>query len=474
MPISRVLVVDDEEAIRNAIRRALTPIHEVCTAASGEEALEVLGTQPIDLVITDIQMPGLDGIELVRQVGEQWTGLPAIVLTGYGNAARSVEALRAGAFWFIEKPITSGFVEVIQTLARHALEQGQLRDENRVLRRERQGRAAFEGVIGTSPRFREVLEIAERVAASDSTVLITGESGTGKEVIARAIHHAGRRSRRLMVTVNCGAIPEQLLESELFGHVKGAFTNAFANRQGRFALADGGTIFLDEIGDMSPSLQVKLLRVLQERSFEPVDSSRPVHVDVRVIAATHQDLERAVAQGRFRSDLFYRLNVIPLHLPPLRERLEDIALLLDHFLGRFAEKTGRRVLGVSPEALRRLCDHDWPGNVRELENLAERLVLFCEGRNVGVEDLPPALHRAAAAPPLSAPRLPEEGLRLQEAVARFEADLILQALERTRWNKQRAADLLGLNRPTLFAKMQRAHLERPDEPPRRHESDRSV
>jgi len=460
MPPLRILVVDDEPAICHAVVRALAPDYEAISAASGEDALERLGSEPVDLLITDVQMPGIDGIELVRQVRARWPDLPCIVLTGFSTVRRSIDALRAGAFWYLEKPVSRNFTEMVRLLARQAIEHGRLRSENQQLRRQARAGAAWAGVIGVSESFRQVVELAERVADSDSTVLLSGESGTGKEVLARAIHHHSRRSEHAMVTVNCGAIPEQLLESELFGHVKGAFTNAVSARGGRFALADGGTIFLDEIGDMSLNLQVKLLRVLQERSFEPVGSSRSVQVDVRIIAASNQDLEKAVAEGRFRNDLFYRLNVIPLMLPPLRRRREDIPLLLDHFLSRLAQQTGRRVDGIEADVLERLARYDWPGNVRELENLAERMVVFCEGRRVTREDLPAGFAEPTSISEFQGPLLPAEGIRLQEVVAGVEADLILQALERTGWNKQRAADLLGVTRPTLFSKIQRARLDR--------------
>jgi transcriptional regulator with GAF, ATPase, and Fis domain len=297
-----------------------------------------------------------------------------------------------------------------------------------------------------------------KVAETDSTVLITGESGTGKELIARAIHYNSPRAERMLVTVNCGAIPEELLESELFGHVRGAFTNAVSARQGRFSLADGGTIFLDEIGDMSPNLQVKLLRVLQDRTFEPVGSSKTVAVDVRVIAATNQELEQAIRERRFREDLYYRLNVIPIEVPPLRVRGEDVALLAHHFLEVANRDKGKRVEGITPEALDLLCAYDWPGNVRELENLMERLVIFRGEGEVRPEDLPAAFHRREA-PTVSVPRLPPSGLSFRDVVDDFETDLILQALEQTHWNKNQAARLLGLNRTTLLEKIKKKGLE---------------
>jgi len=459
--MTHALVVDDDELQRETLVHALRGHYDVSTAADAERALEALRSQPVDLVVTDVCMPGINGVELVRQIRELWPDLPCIVMTGFASPADSVEALRAGAFWYVEKPFGRDFADILQRLADQALEHGRLRSENRALHGQLAARSGLDSIVGRSEPLRVVLDQIERVSDTDSTVLLTGESGTGKELFARAIHHRSRRARRMLVTVNCGAIPEHLLESELFGHVRGAFTNAYATRQGRFALASGGTIFLDEIGDMSPALQVKLLRVLQERTFEPVGSSRSVVADVRVIAATHQDLETAVREKRFRQDLYYRLNVIPIRLPPLRERTGDIPVLIDHFLQKLALDRGRRSPQIGPEALACLCDYPWPGNVRELENVVERLVVFAGDRAVTVADLPEPIRAGGPRQDATAPRLPAAGLCLADAVDRFEADLILQALERTHWNKQRAAALLGLNRPTLFAKIQRAGLQRP-------------
>jgi transcriptional regulator with GAF, ATPase, and Fis domain len=317
--------------------------------------------------------------------------------------------------------------------------------------------------VGQSPALRHVLDQVARVADTDSTVLITGESGTGKELIARANHYNSKRADRVMVTVNCGAIPEELLESELFGHVKGAFTNAVQHREGRFAAADGGTIFLDEIGDMSPNLQVKVLRVLQDRTFEPVGSSKTVRADVRVIAATHRNLEEAIRRGSFREDLYYRLNVIPIEVPPLRARKDDVPLLIEHFLARISEEKGRRIDGITPAAVERLLEHEWPGNVRELENLIERLVVLRGRGTIDVEDLPSSLRPRQAPAPVALPEVGPGGIPFNEVVDRLETHLILQALERTNWNKNRAAQLLGLNRTTLIEKIKKKKLE-PNDP----------
>jgi DNA-binding NtrC family response regulator len=456
---SHVLVIDDEELYRRALERILARVgHRVSCARDASEAMALVSTEHFDLVLCDVRMPGIHGLELVRQIHDVHPDLPCIVITGYGSAEASVDALRAGAFWYLEKPFEQARLDVVRALVDQAIEHGRLKAENRLLQRQLRTRYRFENIVGTSPALRRALEIVERVADSDSTVLITGESGTGKELFARALHYNSRRADRMLVTVNCGAIPEELLESELFGHVRGAFTNAVSHRQGRFALAHGGTIFLDEIGDMSPNLQVKLLRVLQERSFEPVGSSKSVAVDVRVVAATNQDLAAAIRAKRFREDLYYRLNVIPIEVPPLRERRDDIPLLAAHFVEVLNAEKDRAVKGFSDEAMARLVAHDWPGNVRELENLVERLVILRGDGEIAAADLPPPLGAAPVPAPVAAPRLPPQGLAFNEVVDRFETELILQALEQTHWNKQRAALLLGLNRTTLLEKIKKKGL----------------
>ncbi len=427
------------------------------SARDATEALALLAAQPVDLVLADVKMPGINGLELVRQIHEFAPDLPCIVITGYGGAQQSVEALRAGAFWYLEKPFDQQHLDAVRRLVEQAIELGRLKSENRMLQHQLRSKYRFENIVGNSPALRAVLDLVSKVADTDSTVLVTGESGTGKELVARAIHYNSRRADRMFVTVNCGAIPEELLESELFGHVRGAFTNAVNHREGRFTVAHGGTIFLDEIGDMSPNLQVKLLRVLQDRSFEPVGSSKTTSVDVRVIAATNQDLETAIRERRFREDLFYRLNVIPIEVPPLRERREDIPLLLRHFLEAASRERGRPVPTLARAAEERLLGHAWPGNVRELENAIERLVVLCGDREIGEGDLPAALRRPSAPAPL-APQLPPTGLSFRDVVEDFETQLILQALEQTHWNKNRAAQLLGLNRTTLIEKIKKKRL----------------
>jgi DNA-binding NtrC family response regulator len=407
-------------------------------------------------------MPGINGLELVRQLRDLAPDLPCIVITGYGTAETSIEALRAGAFWYLQKPFENERLDVIRRLVDQAIEHGRLKAENRLLHNQLRSKYKFDSIVGRSGTLQKVLRLVEKVADTHSTVLITGESGTGKELIARAIHYNSPRADRVMVTVNCGAIPEELLESELFGHVKGAFTNAIAHREGRFSAADGGTLFLDEIGDMSPNLQVKLLRVLQEKTFEPVGSSKTERVDVRVIAATNQDLRGLIAQKLFREDLYYRLNVVPVELPPLRERADDVPLLVHHFLDRARIDGKSRIEGVSDELMQHLVEHDWPGNIRELENLIERLLVLQGDGALELDVLPPEFQRETARPE-SAPRVPASGIDFNEVVDRLEVDLILQALERTHWNKNQAARLLGLNRTTLEGKIRRRGLSPPGE-----------
>ncbi len=460
---NHVLVVDDEELYRRAIERILRRVgYGVLMAPDATEALQILAEKPVDLVLCDIHMPGINGLELVRQIHDIAPDLPCIIMTGYNTPESSIEALQAGAFWYLEKPFEQDRLDVVRQLVSQAIEHGHLKTENRRLHRQLRSRHKFDSIIGKSPSLGRTLSIVEKIADTESTVLITGESGTGKELVARALHYNSRRADRMLVTVNCGAIPEELLESELFGHVKGAFTNAVSHREGRFTLAHGGTIFLDEIGDMSPNLQVKLLRVLQERTFEPVGSSKTVKVDVRVIAATHQDLPALIEQGRFREDLYYRLNVLPVEVPALRDRIEDLPLLIHHFLDLARQERGSRIHGVSDEAMERLMEYHWPGNVRELENLTERLTILVGVGEIELDDLPDHIRAEPSVLP-GAPRIPSTGVDFNEIVGRFETDLIRQALEHTHWNKNRAAGLLGLNRTTLLEKIKKRGIKPEDD-----------
>jgi DNA-binding NtrC family response regulator len=443
---ARILIADEESLALRALGRALEALGcKVDAVASADDALELTAADPaaFDLVFADERLAG-GGSALLARLRELDPELPCVLLHSGAAPATAVAALRAGALCSLAKPLER------ETDALRSLVELALARRRSTPRSAAAPHATGHRIVGRSPVLLRCLDLVERVARSEASVLITGESGTGKELVARAIHDGGPRAPRAFIAVNCGAIPEALLESELFGHVRGAFTSAVAGRDGRFALADGGTLFLDEIGDMSPALQVKLLRVLQDGSFEPVGSSQMRRADVRVIAATHQDLQQRLADGRFREDLYYRLNVIPIEMPPLRERRSDVPLLVEHFLACIARATGKRLEGVTQAAMGQLCAHDWPGNVRELENLVERLVVLRDGGWIEVDDLPPAYRGRSAPARGEAPTLPEAGLSFRTEVARFETDLLLQALERTGWNKSRAAALLGLNRTTLL------------------------
>lgn len=375
-------------------------------------------------------------------------------MTGFGTIETAVRAMKSGAFDFITKPFDLGTVSAV---VRKAAEFHRLRQENHLLRRAVRDQYRLEQLVGVSEPMQQVLEFVQKVADSDSTVMIQGESGTGKELVARMLHFNSLRRDRPLVPVNCGAIPENLLESELFGHEKGAFTGATHARMGRFELAHGGTIFLDEIGEMSLPLQVKLLRVLQEREFERVGGNRTIHVDVRIIAATNQDLDTMVEEKRFRRDLFYRLNVIPMVIPPLRERRTDIPLLIDHFLNRFNQSKHTEVVGLDDEARRLLTEYDWPGNIRELENMMERLVVLKKQGLLSSQDLPQKISRRSMIPELKEQfiRLSEDGIHLSREVEQYEKHLIMEALKKANGVTSRAAELLHLNRTTLVEKLKR-------------------
>ncbi|MBK9294332.1 MAG: sigma-54-dependent Fis family transcriptional regulator [Oligoflexia bacterium] len=461
MQKSRILVCDDESSIRSALFRALEKRgHHVLTASCISEAESLTsGGQSIDLLLVDIRLPDGDGLEFMAKL-QKTHHCQSIVMTGFGSIDNAIEATKRGAFHYVTKPFN---IDEVLALTDKALESKRLSLENKLLRQQLHEKYKFENIIGQSEAIMKVFELIEIVADSNSTVLITGESGTGKELIAKAIHYNSSRASKLMVPVNCGAIPGELLESELFGHVRGAFTGAISNRQGRFEIANDGTIFLDEIGDMSPNLQVKILRVLQERRFEAVGSTKPIEVDVRIIAATNKDLEKAVLDKSFREDLFYRLNVIPIKVPALRDRKSDIPLLINHFITQFNELKKRDIQGFDRDALEVLMEYNWPGNVRELENLIERLVIL-KGRGViGVYDLPERYQQKTnVALNPDKVTVPEKGLDFNSAVDNFENALIMQALERTSWNRNKAANLLNLNRTTLVEKIKKKGLIPPD------------
>jgi DNA-binding NtrC family response regulator len=449
-----LLIVDDEHALREAIAERLSD-HGflVEQAASGEQALQRLADFAFDILITDLRLPGIDGGKVIDAALERYPEIIAIVITGYGTVKDAVEAIKQGAADFITKPFQ---FDALLHVLRSALEQRRLKSENAYLRSQLEDRYRIDGLVGNSRVMRDLLQLLETVAATTSTVLITGETGTGKELAARAIHHNSPRRANRFVAINCSAIPETLLEAELFGHVRGAFTGAVGTRQGRLEQAHKGTLFLDEIGTMSPALQAKLLRVLQEREFERVGDSHTIKIDVRVIAATHSDLTKMVADGSFREDLFYRLNVIPVQLPPLRDRREDIPLLVQHFLQKLAGEAGRGAVTISQDALRRLMAYQWPGNIRQLENACERALAFSQGRSqIDVPDLTPDIQNEAAPADSSDVWFPDDGLDFERYIEAVELSLIRRSLERTQGNKRQAAKLLHLKRTTLIEKLKR-------------------
>ncbi len=446
-----VLLIDDDEDLRRVTEHNLRRMGlEVAVAPAGEAGLTLFKGGDFDLVITDIQMPGMGGMEVIRQVKRQVPDCPVLVITAYGSVEGAVEAVRLGAADYLEKPFSR---EVLQVRVERCLEVRRLTRENIRLKQERDARFGFEGIVGRSGPMMEALDAARRVAASDATVLLLGESGTGKELVARAIHGAGPRKGGPFVTINCSAIPAELLESELFGHEKGAFTGAIRAHVGKFEQAEGGSVFLDEIGDMRGDLQAKLLRVLQEREIERVGGKRPVSIDCRVIAATNRDLRKAVGEKAFREDLYYRISVVPILLPPLRQRPEDIPFLAGHFLRKYAPDRQAR---FDAGAMDRLTAYAWPGNVRELENAVERALIFSEGDVITEKALPPEV-RGEASRRLGGLdiRLPEEGLRLEEV----EQGLIAAALERFGGNQTKAAAYLGITRPTLIYRMEKYGLK---------------
>ncbi len=476
----KVLVIDDDETVRDVLRSLFEQKgYETQLAENGEAGIDQLRSEKFDIILTDLIMPGISGMDVLREVIESKVAIPVIVMTAFGTVQTAVEAMRSGAFDYITKPFN---LDELMVVLEKALSMSKLQKENVMLKMQLKKKFNFRGLIGDAPRMQLVYELIEKIADTDSTILITGESGTGKELIAKTIHYNNStRAGGPFVPLNCAAIPKDLLESELFGHEKGAFTGAVNTRIGRFELAQGGTLFLDEVGELDPSLQVKLLRVLQEREFERVGGVKTIKVDVRILAATNKDLEKATKDGKFREDLFYRLNVIPLHLPPLRSRVEDIVLLTAHFIQEFSRKRKREPFTFSPEAMQCMMKYSWPGNVRELENLIERVTILVSGKVVNVSDLPEKFHqlsfkglepdtfdpdassRAAAADSLPAPQGSQEigagGIDLNEMVQSMERRMIMQALEKAGGVKAAAAQLLGLNRTTLLEKMKKMGIE---------------
>jgi two-component system response regulator AtoC len=442
----RILIADDDDALRESLELVLAAEgYEVVTARDGAAALAQVETQPVDVVLCDLRMPGMDGLELLPQLVRRLPGVPVLLMSAYGSSDLAVEALRRGAYDYLAKPFQPS--EVLLTL-RKAHEREKLRRANQILQRDVQRAVGERPIVAASSSMIQVLELVERAAEFKATVLLQGESGTGKEVLARAVHAQSPRRDEAFVAVNCAAIPENLLESELFGHAKGAFTGADRARRGLFSEADGGTLFLDEIGELPLALQAKLLRVLQEEEVRPVGEAKPRRIDVRVIAATARHLDAEVAAGRFREDLFYRLDVVRVDVPPLRERREDIPLLVDHFLGRSLESLGKSVRSVDDEALERLVGYDWPGNVRELENVLERAVILARGERLTLADLPQNLVSVRGER-----RGTGRDLSLRRARRAVEARLISEALAATGGNRTHAARLLGISHRALLYKL---------------------
>ncbi|MEZ4400980.1 MAG: sigma-54 dependent transcriptional regulator [Kofleriaceae bacterium] len=456
--MAAILIIDDNQTIRDGLAHTIGKLgHEAVVAASGSAGVAAYQARPrgFDFVITDLKMDGLSGVDVLRQITALDPDVPIMIVTGFGTVETAVEAMKLGAYDFLTKPFAP---EVVRLKVERAIElagarraRKKLEAENAYLRDEQH--AQFAEIIGASAKIAAVLRAVEKVAAADTTVFIAGESGTGKELVARAVHRLSRRAAGPFVKVNCGALTETLLESELFGHEKGAFTGAIKQKLGRFELADGGTLFLDEVGDVPPAMQVKLLRALQEQEFERVGGEQPIKVDVRVLSATNKDLDQEVAEGRFRQDLYYRLHVVPLQLPPLRERREDVPVLAQHFVDKLGPKTNPRVRAVSDAALGRLMAYHWPGNVRELENAIEQALVFAEGVDIGVGALPAFLQGPAAADEdrLDVPRQ----LSLPDILDDLERQLILKAYDKAKGVKTETARLLGIKTSALYYKLEK-------------------
>jgi len=453
-----MLLVDDEEDLRDTLQETLEMAkHHVTTAANAMRAKDAMENAKFDVTVLDIRLPDGSGLDLLKSLKESDPDIGVILITGYSEVDSAIQAIELGADDFLKKPFEPSelTIRVEELLKKRALKQ-----ENKELKQEIRSGQSEHGLMGQCDAIHRLRETALMLGDSDSTVLISGESGTGKEVLANMLHKSGSRADKPFVSINCGAIPEELLESELFGHVKGAFTGAIRARMGRFEAANGGTIFLDEIGDMSPKLQVKLLRVLQERTFEPVGSHQSIHIDVRVVAATHRDLEEEIEQGRFRQDLYYRLNVIPLMLPALHQRGDDVILLTEYFLNSFNKLKNSQINGVSDRCKEVMMRYNWPGNVRELQNLVERVTTLKRTGEIDVEDLPSRMldtgERAVQGYSLDVEQ--HDNIDFKGIVDEFESHLITSALERFNWNKNQAAKFLCMNRTTLVEKIKKKGL----------------
>jgi len=456
--MGNVLVVDDERSMREFLAICLKREgHDVSVADSGRAALDALAARPADVVVTDLKMPGeLDGLALLRGLRERGIDSEVIVVTAFATPETAIAAMKQGAYDYLTKPFK---VDEINAVIGRAMEKRALIAQNAALRDQVAGRYRLASLLGRSPQMQRVFDLIGKIHSTRTSVLITGESGTGKELVARALHTEGNRADRPFVAVNCGAIPDELMESELFGHLRGAFTGAHADKPGLFQGADGGTLFLDEIGELSPGLQVKLLRALQERKVKPVGATDEIEVDVRVIAATNRELEEEVARGAFRSDLYYRLNVIELRLPPLRQRKDDLPLLIEHFLRRFAAEQGKRLTGLTPAATRQLEAYDFPGNVRELENIIERAVTLTAGPRIDADDLPPLRPRATPAGDAAGVDIPAEGIDLDRLIHDYERAIVTRALDQAGGVRKKAARLLGITFRSLRYRLAKLGLE---------------
>ncbi|MDX2129533.1 MAG: sigma-54 dependent transcriptional regulator [Chloroherpetonaceae bacterium] len=451
----KILIIDDEKNTRDALSDGLSKPDErfVFTAENAKEALKIVSEEDIDIAITDLKIPDSDGVRLLKEIKKHDPGIVAIIMTAFATVETAVEAMKQGAYDYIQKPFRMGD---IRRLVNRAIETRLLRVENARLKQEISGRFIPKNIIGFSPLFREILDTVEQVAPSRAAVMLLGESGTGKEVIARAVHEMSGRRDKPFIKINCGALPDQLLESELFGYEKGAFTNALKQRRGRFELANGGTIFLDEIADMPTHLQVKLLRVLQDGEFERLGGEETLRVDVRIVAATNKDIEDEISEGRFREDLYYRLNVIKIKLPPLRQRQEDIIPLTHFFIEKYARINGKIIRGISPETLKLLEGNRWRGNVRELENVIERAAVMCQGETIEKVHLPDYITGEQVSKVVSFPI----GTTLEE----IEEIMIARTLESTGGNKEEAARILDIGVATLYRKLKETAEEKKEQP----------
>jgi DNA-binding NtrC family response regulator len=453
----RILVIDDDDSGREALTMLLRSVgYAVTSAATGMSALELIDNEQYQVIVSDLFLPDKSGLDILQNVRKVSPDTEVIVVTGHASAQTAVRAMKEGAFDYITKPIDFDELKIVVI---KALEKQKLLSENIYLRRQLQGRFEFNNIIGSSPAMSLVFERMNRIVKTDSAVLVTGESGTGKELVARALHYNGTRKDRPFIAVNCSAIPETLLESELFGHVRGAFTGAIKDKAGKFEAANHGTIFLDEIGTLPLHLQAKLLRVLQEHEVEKVGSNKTVKLHVRVISATNSDLEEMVKRGEFREDLYYRLNVIPLRLPPLRERQQDIMHLTAFFLEKQSRLMGRPLCSIGKQVLEVFEQYAWPGNVRELENLIERMIALTDATVITLDDVPSKIVGAKPSNERESAKLPDSGLDLVETISRIERDLISQALKSSEGVKAKAAALLGINRTTLVEKIKRLKME---------------